>query len=74
RFPDSFVGKTFSECAQIIDGQRDDTNPVILLGLRRLDQVVMNPRKIGKGSTGEDYIIEEDDALIAMAFSPPNLT
>jgi hypothetical protein len=74
RFPDSFVGKTFSECAQIIDGKRDDINPVILLGIRRKDQVIMNPRKTGKGSTGKDYLIEEDDALIAMAFSPPNLT
>lgn len=74
RFPDTFVGKTFSECAQIIDGNRNDTNPVILLGIRREDHVIMNPRKIGKGSTGEDYIIEEDDALIAMAFSPPDLT
>lgn len=74
RFPDSFIGKTFSECAQIIDGNRDDINPVILLGIRRHDQVIMNPRKTGKGSTGEDYRILEDDALIAMAFSPPNLT
>jgi len=74
RYPDAFIGKTFSECAQIIDGNRDDTNPAILLGIRRLDQVIMNPRKTGKGSTGEDYVIEEDDALIAMAFSPPDLT
>ncbi len=72
-FPDAFIGKTFSQCAQILYEKRDDANPVILLGLRRDDQVIMNPRKVGKGSTSEEYIITENDALIAMAFSPPDI-
>jgi len=73
-FPDTFVGKTFTECAKLFYDQRDDINPTILLGIRRHDKVIMNPRKLGKGSTGKDYYIEEGDALIAMAFSPPDLT
>lgn len=73
RFPDTFIGKTFVECAQMIYANRDDVNPVILLGLRRNNEVIMNPRKAGKGSRNEDYVIQEGDALIAMAFSPPNL-
>lgn len=72
-YPDAFVGKTFGECAQMLYAQRDDKNPVILLGIRRQDQVIMNPRK-GTGTIeGGEYRIEEDDALIAMAFSAPNL-
>ncbi len=73
-FPDSFVGKTFSECAQLLYQDRDATNPVILLGLRRRDRVIMNPRQGSKDWDNEECRIEEDDALIVMAFSLPDLT
>jgi len=72
-FPDAFVGKTFAECAQMLYQNRDDNNPVILLGIRRQDKVIMNPRK-GTGRFGDaECRIEEEDALIAMAFSAPDL-
>lgn len=71
-FPDNFVGKTFSACAQMLYGKRDNSNPVVLLGIRRKDQVMLNPRA-GKGGLDGECIIEEDDALIVMAFSAPNL-
>ena len=72
-FPDSFVGKTFAECAQMLDSHRDNKNPVILLGIRRQDQVIMNPRKATSGLSDGECRIAEDDALIAMAFSAPDL-
>jgi TRAP transporter TAXI family solute receptor len=72
-YPDSFVGKTFSECARILDDHRDDNNPVILLGVRRQDEVIMNPRRHSGSLDGEECRIEDDDALIAMAFCAPNL-
>jgi len=71
-FPDAFVGKTFSQCAQMLYEKRDASNPVVLLGIRRRDQVILNPRA-GKGGLDGECTIQEDDALIAMAFSAPNL-
>ena len=72
-YPDSFVGKTFAECAQILYANRDHTNPVILLGIRRQDKVIMNPRRRSGGVDDGECQIEQGDALIAMAFSSPNL-
>ncbi len=72
-FPDLFVGKTFSECARLIDEHRDSKNPVILLGIRRQGRVIMNPRRNAGASGREEFTIEKGDALIAMAFSAPDL-
>ena len=72
-YPDSFIGKTFAQCAQILDARRDQMNPVILLGIRRQNQVIMNPRKRSMGMDDGEFRIQPDDALIAMAFSAPNL-
>jgi TRAP transporter TAXI family solute receptor len=72
-YPESFVGKTFAECAQILYAHRDRLNPVILLGIRRQDKVIMNPRSDPGGLDNGEAWIGEGDALIAMAFSLPNL-
>jgi uncharacterized protein len=72
-FPDSFVGKTFAECAQMLDSHRDHKNPAILLGIRRQDRVIMNPKRTAGGLGDAECRIADDDALIAMAFSAPNL-
>lgn len=71
-YPEEFIGRTFGQCAQMIYEKRDNNNPVVLLGIRRNDQVMLNPRA-GKGGLDGECIINENDALIAMAFSAPNL-
>lgn len=71
-FPDEFVGKTFAQCAALLYEKRNNSNPVVLLGIRRGDQVILNPRA-GKGGLDGECIIQEEDALIAMAYSAPNL-
>jgi len=71
-FPDNFVGKTFAECAQMLYERRNNNNPVVLLGIRRKDQVMLNPRA-GKGGLDGECVIQQDDALIVMAFTAPNL-
>ncbi|MBE0535011.1 MAG: TAXI family TRAP transporter solute-binding subunit [Phycisphaerae bacterium] len=71
-YPDAFIGKTFAQCAQMLYQNRDDKNPVVLMGIRRHDQIMLNPRP-GKGGLDGECIIQEDDALIAMAFTAPNL-
>ena len=71
-FPDAFIGKTFAQCAQMLYEKRDNSNPVVLLGIRRQDEIMLNPRA-GKGGLDGECIIQQDDALIAMAFSAPDL-
>jgi len=72
-FPDAFIGKTFAECAHLLYENRDHNNPVILLGIRRQDRVIMNPKPGADEFAAQECRIEEEDALIAMAFSAPNL-
>ncbi len=72
-YPDDLIGRTFAECARMLYEYSDDNNPVILLGIRRDDQVIMNPRKHRNSVDGDICRIEEGDALIAMAFCAPNL-
>lgn len=73
-FPAEFIGKPFGECAQMLYSRRDKNNPVILLGIRRGDKVIMNPRQDTGGRDAGECVIEEEDALIAMAFMAPDLT
>lgn len=72
-YPEFFVGKTFGECANIINSNRHDENPSILLGIRKKDKVVLNPRKNKSKSISKYDLIEKGDSLIVMAFEPPNL-
>ncbi len=73
RYPEEFIGKSFAECAQMLYEKRDKKNPVVLLGIRRGDKVIMNPREHAGGFGAEECIVAQDDALIAMAFSAPDL-
>jgi len=68
RFPSSFIGKTFAECANVLNNNRESNNPVILLGLKRNDEIFLNPIK---GMVSPEIV--KDDALVIMAFQLPNL-
>ncbi|PIE31643.1 potassium transporter [candidate division KSB3 bacterium] len=68
KYPESFLGKTFQEIAQILNNDRNPTNPCILLGIKRDERVVLNPKK-------EDFItFQSGDSLIVMSFDQPDLT
>jgi voltage-gated potassium channel len=66
-YPDLLIGMPFAEVAVRLNQSRDRRNPVLLLGVKRNDDVIMNPRP------GELDRIEQGDALIVMAYSAPNL-
>ena len=71
KFPRSFIGKTFDQCANILNANRISNNPVILLGLKRDGNVFLNPRETPKGDViGE---IKEGDSLVVMSFQAPDL-
>lgn len=72
KFPKEFLGKSFEECAAIINKNRSSDNPAILLGLRRNDDIILNPRTRRKGQ--EALTISDCDALLVMAYRPPKLS
>ncbi len=72
--PGSVIGKTFEEASRILNASRDESNPAILLGIRRDEQIILNPRKDGRRPEDREFdIIREGDALIVLAFHRPDL-
>lgn len=67
QYPAHFSGKTFHEIADILNHQKNAENPAILLGVKRHEQVILNPKP------GEFDSIRPGDILIVVAFDPPDL-
>ena len=75
KFPRVVIGKTFVEATEMINKNRCPDNPTILIGVRRGNRVVLNPKENWGGPGGEKFeTFQEDDGLIVMAFSPPDLS
>ncbi len=71
-----FLGKTFSEVAEMLNAHRDAENPVILVGLRRGrdGKLVLNPRQVKRGVKNDKFRrFEAGDDLILIAYDPPDL-
>ncbi len=68
KYPPSFLGKTFQEVAEILNNDRNPDNPCILLGVKRDNQVMLNPKH------EEFTTFQSDDTLIVMSFDQPDLT
>lgn len=69
------IGLTFEQAAVHISQTRDKSNPAILLGIRRGQRIILNPRRDGKRPEDREFrAIEEGDALVVMAFHRPDLS
>ncbi len=68
KFPKVLVGKSFKEAAIILHNNQKPENPVILLGVKRNEKIILNPRE------GDFDVFKEGDALIVMAYRPPDLS
>ena len=67
KFPASFLGKTFQDVANIMNKDRRVKNPIILLGVKRQERVILNPKP-------DDFdVFQSGDCLIVMSFDPPDL-
>ncbi len=66
-YPHSFFGKSFNEVADILNHQKHAENPAILLGVKRAEHVILNPKP------GEFDHFQSGDFLIVVAFDPPDL-
>jgi voltage-gated potassium channel len=67
KYPQHFLGKGFQEVAQLLNTQRNTHNPVILIGVKRGERVILNPRK------DEFSRFQQGDTLIVMSFDQPDL-
>jgi hypothetical protein len=67
KYTKSLIGKDFKELSEMIAGSRNPENPAVLLGAKRGERVILNPKK------SEFDVLQEGDALIVMAFDQPDL-
>lgn len=67
RYPGTIYGKNFQEVAQLLNMQRNSDNPVILVGVKRGNTVILNPRE------HEFDTFRAGDTLIVMSFDHPDL-
>lgn len=68
KFPRAILGKSFKEAVNFLNENRDYNNPVLLIGVKRNKKIIINPKE------GEFDIFKEGDALIVMAYDPPDLS
>jgi len=67
KYPKYFQGKSFMEIAKLLNSKQYQTNPVILIGIKRNTEVILNPKR------DQFDKLQAEDSLILIAFDPPNL-
>lgn len=71
--PEILIGKSFADASKIIIEKRTE-NPIILIGIVRNDQVLINPKDIpNQDNTVNSSIIQRGDKLIVLAYTYPTL-
>lgn len=68
---EAICGKKFEDVAKAFPNFRNTDNPVILVGLKRDNSIILNPRTSPK-SEEKSVTFKEGDALIVMSFSKPS--
>jgi TRAP transporter TAXI family solute receptor len=70
----SLEGKTFKEIVDIINKNRDEDNPIILLGIKRNKNMILNPQEsVDKSSAKYFDNLKGGDSLVVIAQKYPNL-
>jgi voltage-gated potassium channel Kch len=70
-----FDGLSFEEASDLFIKKRDANNPVILVGVRRGNRVILNPKNNWKGPKTEKFEkFQEGDSIVVMAFEMPDLS
>ena len=63
----NLTGKSFKEMAQMLSDKRNEKNPTILLGVKRNNRIILNPK-------GREFdALKNGDNLIVLAFREPKL-
>ncbi len=66
--PESFQGKNFQEVAALLNENRHADNPAVLIGVKRDNQVILNPRR------HEFQLFKPGDGLVILSFDRPDLS
>jgi uncharacterized protein len=79
KIPEVIDGKTFLAASDIFNRNRNEKNPVILIGVRRTSKdgkthVILNPLPNCKSHNGEFDVFRGGDALVVIAQSYPDLS
>jgi hypothetical protein len=78
KYSDIFIGKTFQKTAEIINNNCSETNPVILIGVRRAidnkETIMLNPLVNCESKNGKFDIFNAGDAMVVIARSQPDLS
>jgi voltage-gated potassium channel len=69
----AFDGKTFEQASKKIAELTPNENPYILIGVRRDDTCIVNPKKNGKDQVKFFDVFREKDSPIFLAYERPNL-
>lgn len=74
KLPKSVIGKTFVQAARLLYNKRDRKNPAILIGVKRNNHTILNPMEEWNGREQDKFeTFAEGDALIVLAYDPPDL-
>lgn len=65
-------GKTFEQVSRILGDIQDPENPIILLGVKRGDRTILNPKSKGVKKREKFETFNKDDSLIVMAYTQPS--
>ena len=78
KYSNIFLGKTFNEATKLINANCKETNPVILIGVRRIinskSTVILNPLENGESKNGKFDVFNDTDAMVVIAHNYPNLS
>jgi len=75
KFPSILLGKTFQEASEIINKNRDIKNPTILIGVKRNNEVILNPPADSRYFEEKNFnTFKEGDALVVMSYKLPDLS
>jgi hypothetical protein len=62
------LGRSFDEMKQLVAQHQDEKNPLILVGVRRGSDVILNPRR----DTPNFDRLREGDALVVISYWLPS--
>jgi TRAP transporter TAXI family solute receptor len=73
-YSSDLFGKSFQDITSIINKNRKEDNPIILLGIRRDNKVMLNPQaNLPEGSDKYFDVLKEGDSLAVIAQKHPSL-
>lgn len=72
KYPKFLLGMDFQNLVNVFNKNRNTSNPILLVGIRRGNKVILNPRS--KTNSTHFGTLQENDALIVMCYQKPDIS